>query len=347
MVNLDEIILGEKIGEGKAPNAAVYHGTDPVRGSVAVKVFTKSLLFNLAQWDEHKKIILNEGQRLHESEHRNVVRIYSVQDKLETSQVHLVMEYLSKGSVADEYLKGPLRLSIVKRILTDVAMGLEFMHNRGIYHRDIKPDNILIGNDGAYKIGDFGFATNDIVNGFAQARGYQRHYAPEVVERKVMDARAEVWSLGLTAYRLLHGDLVYRGIGMDERRAVNFTTSLKFLPHIPDDWRRFIKRALHFEPDKRHQNVSEFLNGLGSLNKDIDWLCTFTPQYIAWERKKGNYIIRIEWDKTNLPNTTWIANVISQDGLKKRKIKGSLNAIMHNEANQELEDFFTLQQIKG
>jgi serine/threonine protein kinase len=228
MINLDEIILGEKIGEGKAPNAAVYHGTDPIRGNVAVKVFTKSSLFNAAQWEEHKKIILNEGQHLHESEHRNVVRIHSVHNKIETSQVYLVMEYLSKGSIATEYLNGPIRIQIVKRVLTDIAMGLEFMHNRGIYHRDIKPDNILIGNDGAYKIGDFGFATNDIVNGFAQARGYQRHYAPEVVERKIMDARAEVWSLGLTAYRLLHGDLIYRGIGLDERRAANFTSNHEF-----------------------------------------------------------------------------------------------------------------------
>jgi hypothetical protein len=89
------------------------------------------------------------------------------------------------------------------------------------------------------------------------------------------------------------------------------------------------------------------LNGLSSLNKELDWLCVFTPQYITWERKKGNYTIRVELDKSNLPHTEWVANAISQDGLKKRKIKGSIDAVTHNEDNQELDDFFTLQQIKG
>lgn len=279
--------IGKVLGKGHF--GEVYLGHDQVLGKVAVKILRRTEEEQQKDWQIRKQNLLREGQHLKGAEHDNVVRVYQVLEKENTDVILLVMEECESGSLQSEFEAGPMCISRLRDFLTDVALGLQAVHKRNMIHRDIKPANILIDSRGRAKLGDFGLVTNDILFGYASIAGYIDHLAKEVLEdihNPLTSIRSDVWAFGMTAYRLLHGQVFYSELPPPKEliQKGNFAQKLPWLPHIPGQWRRFIRQAMHDDPYSRIQDASEILKKLEALPVNPDWKCDYCQDNIVWKR---------------------------------------------------------------
>jgi len=239
---------GKVLGSGHFGD--VLLGTDDVHGEVAVKILKQRIGESAGEWEARKVGLLAEGKRLSQAAHPNVVQVHHLLESPTNDEILLVMEYCPGGSLQRRFELGPMQLEEVRRYSTEIATGLHILHTRGMLHRDIKPGNVLLAKRGGAKLGDFGLVTDGLVLGYGSAAGYRDHLAPEVHAGGPTSPGTDIWALGMTIYRLLHGSTWYakapppcsiipRG---------GFAKSLRWLPHIPDQWRRLIRKALERNP---------------------------------------------------------------------------------------------------
>ena len=246
-------VRGSFLGSGGF--GKVYKAVDPVHGDVAIKVLKQALGESDPDWQMRKAGLIHEGQRLSEAHHQNVVNVFSIHES--GDEIMLVLEYCAGGSLDRGYKVGPLTPNTVKVYATQVALGLSALHARGMIHRDIKPANILLDGAGKARVGDFGLVTNNILLGYASAQGYGDHLAIEIHQGNGTSVKTDIWALGMTLYRLLHGDVWYRE-NDSPRRTVpmgGFAGKLRWLPHVPNGWRRLIRKAMHDDTTKRFQTA--------------------------------------------------------------------------------------------
>lgn len=151
-----DLQLGPRIAHGHFGD--VHEGVDAVQGRVAVKVLRQLPGESDPEWVVRREELLSEAQHLKAAEHANIVRIHNLVRHASSQNLHLVMEFCTDGSTVSYYENGPARLNEVRRIATDLCLGLQAVHARGLVHRDIKPGNVL-ESGGRYKVGDFGLVT--------------------------------------------------------------------------------------------------------------------------------------------------------------------------------------------
>jgi len=164
--------------------------------------------------DKLRQALENEIRIMSESDHPNIVRLY---DSLrEGCNLNLILEYCGGGSL-EEYLlkKGPLPEEEVLHWLHELALGLKFLHDRNIVHRDIKPGNLLLYSDSAessLKITDFTFARfldpGDLATTLV---GTPLYMAPEIFQDQKYTEKGDLWSVGVLLYQMLTGTVPYRG----------------------------------------------------------------------------------------------------------------------------------------
>ena len=154
--------------------------------------------------DEFIKAI-DEAKILEKCRHSNIVDIKEV-DIMKTEEgifPYIVTEYLKNGSVQSYLENNFISVHQSIKIISEALLGVEHAHNQGILHRDIKPGNILFSDTGEAKLSDFGLAYGlpDQVFNF---EGYNAHLPLEVLEEKVQDELSDLYSMGITLYRLLN-----------------------------------------------------------------------------------------------------------------------------------------------
>jgi serine/threonine-protein kinase len=225
--------IGPMIGHGHF--GEVYRGCDPAKGDVAVKKLKMLSGESPVEFLARGKKLIEEGRHLQTANHPNVVQVFNVLE--DGAEVCLVIE-LCDRSLFDDYAKGPMCLGQARDVATHVCRGLEKIHYSGLIHRDIKPGNVL-ASGAVFKIGDFGLVTDKILAGYASANGYSDHLPPEFWRDRVTSIKSDVWALGMTTYRLLHGKVFYDehfGSGTDkpQKRVIKggFARRLPWLPHI-------------------------------------------------------------------------------------------------------------------
>ncbi len=166
----------------------------------------------------------------------------------------------------------PLPLTQVIDIATQISSGLAAAHAKGIVHRDIKPQNILVDKDGRVKILDFGLAKLKGVSSLTKESstlGTVHYMSPEQTMGKDVDQRSDIWSLGVVIYEMLTGDVPFKG---DYEQAVIYSI-LNEEPEPVSAWRadvsdsleRMIGKALAKEPERRHASVSEITSDLRKM----------------------------------------------------------------------------------
>ena len=133
--------IGKKLGNGHF--GEVFLGQDSVHGEVAVKVLARKPGQSDAVWDAHKMSFLAEAQNLSKARHANVVQVYSIEEVPGGNSIRFCMDYCSNGSLQSAYDAGPMSTLGVRKVATEVCLGLDALHARGMLHRDIKPGNIL------------------------------------------------------------------------------------------------------------------------------------------------------------------------------------------------------------
>jgi serine/threonine-protein kinase len=223
----------------------VYMGADEIHGEVAVKIFHQAPQESDANWKLRRDSLLSEGQRLQQASHAHVVQVHQLLASPSADAVLLVMEFCSGGSLQRSFDLGPMTLNDVRRRATEITLGLRALHARGMLHRDIKPGNLLVDRRGTTKIGDFGLVTDNLILGYGSVAGYLDHLAPEVYHGLPTSIRTDIWALGTTIYRLLHGANWYAKSPPPHTLIPGggFADKLRWLPHVPKPWRRFVRKS--------------------------------------------------------------------------------------------------------
>jgi serine/threonine-protein kinase len=237
-----------------------------------------------------------------------------------------------------------MTLAQVRKVGTEVLMGLGAIHARGMIHRDIKPANILLNRRSEAQISDFGLVTDELVLGYAGQAGYSDHIAYEVWNNVGTSAKSDIWALGMTLYRLLHGKVWYESAPRprDIVRLGGLANTLKWLPHIPKPWRRVVRKMLNDDPGARYQNAGQALGGLARLPVTPTWLPTVTPALVRWEQLKGARRVVVEWRRHAQRKHEWRAWREPVGAGRDKQLSASTGTIGGSQIVRELEDFFAI-----
>lgn len=209
--------------------------------------------------------------------HPNIAQIYDVVTF--NGQDFVVMEFVEGHTLADLLTRGPLPPGEVARIGAQIARALSFAHRRGVIHRDIKSENVMVTPDGTAKVLDFGLAQ---LQGLPREQrltqeglvvGTSRAMSPEQAMGKPLDHRSDIFSLGSLLYEAATGRPAFAGETVLETmhkvaRAEYVPLSVA-APRVPRELAEVIERCLERDPDKRFQDALEIANALASVSQTL------------------------------------------------------------------------------
>ena len=259
----------EKIGEGGM--ATVYKARcNILKRYVAVKVLREEFTTD----EEFIRRFNTEAQAAASLTHPNIVSIFDVGH--EDNIYYIVME-LVQGKTLKEIINedGVLPWKWSVNIAIQVASALETAHKNNIVHRDIKPHNIIITEDGIAKVTDFGIAkavSNSTITAFGTTIGSVHYFSPEHARGGYTDAKSDIYSLGVVMYEMLTGRVPF-----DADTPVSIALKhmqekpvepMKLNPSIPLAINKIIMKAMEKEPSLRYQNATEMLKDLSMALKD-------------------------------------------------------------------------------
>lgn len=225
-----------------------------------------------AQNEEFRKRFRAESQAVAMLSHPNIVSVYDVSHSDDVE--YIVMELID-GITLKEYLrqKGAIAPSEALDFTMQIAKALEHAHGKGIIHRDIKPQNIMLLKNGMIKVADFGIAElqNDIEESNGETVGSVHYIAPEQARGAAPDARSDIYSLGIVMYEMLTGRLPYVG-DTDVEVAVKHMNTVpvsprEIVPEIPEELERICLKAMDADIDARYQTAGELLRDLEQFKK--------------------------------------------------------------------------------
>ena len=276
----------EEVGLGGM--ATVYKAKDHVLNRlVAVKVLKDEFTTDT----DFIKRFNTEAQAAASLSHPNIVSIYDVGHEDENNLYYIVME-LVQGKTLKEIInsEGVLSWKWAVNIAMQIASALELAHKNGIVHRDIKPHNIIITEDGIAKVTDFGIAkavSNSTITAFGTTIGSVHYFSPEQAKGGFTDAKSDLYSLGVVMYEMLTGKVPFdadtpvsvalKHMQEDPKEPIELN------PEIPTAVNQIVVKAMQKEPSARYQNATEMLHDLSKALKDPD------GDFVIIENKDGGY----------------------------------------------------------
>lgn len=219
--------------------------------------------------DEYKLRFVREARAAAKVQHPNVVAIYDIGS--DEGKAYIAMEYV-EGPNLHKYLtsKGKLEVREAVSIVIQTASALEAVHESGIIHRDIKPDNILIAKGGLVKLMDFGLARGDDMRLTASriVMGTPCYMSPEQAKGEKTDHRTDIYALGLVLYECLTGRTVFADGDVLRRQVQEMPPPPSSMVHnIPQELDQVIMKCIAKKADERYQSVSELIAHLRAVPK--------------------------------------------------------------------------------
>lgn len=259
----DRYELRERIGQGGG--STVYRAIDHRLGrDVAVKVLGPELASDPAFVERFRR----EARAAASLSHPNVVAVHDWGER--DGSYHIVMELVAGNDLKSEIRhRGALPEAEALRIAMQIAAGLDAAHRRGVIHRDLKPQNVLLDPNGHVKVADFGIAR---VSGQSQLTrtdelfGTVHYLSPEQAEGKPADERSDLYSLGIVLYEMLTGTLPFEAdtpiavASMHLREAPPPPRTIR--PELSRETESVVLRALEKDPARRYQSASAMREGL-------------------------------------------------------------------------------------
>lgn len=251
--------------------ADVYLANDITTGrKVAVKILKEEYLTN----EDFKRRFRNESKAIALLSHPNIVKIYDVSfgDRVQ----FIVMEYVP-GITLKEYIQqqGKVGWKETVHFTVQILRALQHAHDNGIVHRDVKPQNVMLLQDGTVKVMDFGIARFARENGRTiseKAIGSVHYISPEQARGEVADERSDIYSVGILMYELLTGQLPFDGespvaIALKQMQA-EAKRPRELNPDIPEGLEEIVMRAMKKDPDLRYQSASEMLRDIDEFKRN-------------------------------------------------------------------------------
>ena len=283
-----------KIGSGGFGSVYRAYGLSSGRA-----VALKTLNPELAASDHFIERFRRESLLTAEINHPNVIRIL---DEGEDGGVHFIAMEMMSLSLRDALSTGSLPMSRAMDICRQAALGLKAAHDRGVIHRDVKPENILIGANGTVKVSDFGIAHADSLPNLTATGvgiGTDRYMSPEQIkDSKRVDARADVYSLGVTLYEMLTGKCCDLGEPAKASR-----------PAIPSELGRIVDKCIEPDRENRYANADDLLQEIA--NPALINRCALIDIY---EAANGDNWNRNDNWLTDAPLGSWYGVTANRDG---------------------------------
>ena len=263
--------LLEKVGEGGM--AIVYKARcNKLNRFVAVKILKKEYADNKEIVDKFK----NEAMAVAKLSDSNIVNVLDV--GTDDNENYIVMEYVNGKTLkelVEEY--GKLNYDRAVTISLQIANALECAHKNGIVHRDIKPQNILVTEEGIAKVTDFGIAKSTdsgTLTNTSTILGSAHYFSPEQAKGAMVDFRSDIYSLGIVMYEMVTGDVPFDGESP-------VTIALKHIqenpinpriinPKIPDRYSEIILKCMEKDVNDRYSNVKELIEDLKKIKSNSE-----------------------------------------------------------------------------
>lgn len=305
----------EKI-HSEGVNSALYLAEDiQLCSKFIIKQIDKNKFKNPDRYFEESKKIYNV-------KHPNIIPIKYA--SFDDRYIYIIMPYLKNGSLYTIIKNRNLTIREVIKYSVDFLSAIYYIHEKGILHCDIKPNNILISDENKAILTDFGSAVYLNNNGTAKLRNvYYKHIAPEQCNNLIIDKRLDIYQIGTTLYRMCNGNEEYNRQAKKYKDINNlkiacargkFPIRKKYLPHIPRKMIYIIEKCINVNPNERYFNVLDIMNDISMINENLDW---------SYERiNKDKYTWRVQKEYKNIEiilyqeNKLWNID-INNDGRKK------------------------------
>ena len=261
--------IHEIIGVGGM--AVVYKAYDNIdQRVVAVKILKDEFLAN----EEFRRRFQNESKAIAVLSHPNIVKVLDVSfgDRLQ----YIVMEYV-EGITLKEYIQQQKKIKIREALyfIMQILRALQHAHDKGIVHRDIKPQNILLISNGTIKVTDFGiamFSRGETKSMTEDAIGSVHYISPEQAKGSVTDAKSDIYSIGVVLYEMLTGCLPFQSENAVSVALMQLQKEPKrpreINPDIPVGLEQIIMRAMQKNTADRYQSAAEMLVDLGEFGRN-------------------------------------------------------------------------------
>ena len=278
-------LIESLIGVGGMAN--VYRGKDIQTGNIiAVKVLKPELMDN----EELVRRFKNESKAISILNHPNIVKVYdvSVSDNLQYYRHGVRGRHHAEG--VPQQRGGALTWKETVHFATQILAALDHAHNKGIIHRDVKPQNIMLLADGSIKMMDFGIARFSRAQSQTvsdKAIGSVHYISPEQAKGDKTDARTDIYSVGVMLYEMLSGHLPFDGNGAVSIAIMQISEKPRPLaevaPDIPEGLRQITEKAMNKDPNERYQSAREMLDAITefkhnpSIKFEYEYMTTDTP----------------------------------------------------------------------
>lgn len=207
---------------------------------------------------------LREGRTVAQMSHPNILSVFDI-GAVEHSY-YLAMEYIPGGDLKELMKSRPLPESRAIEILRQVAAALDYAHQKGFVHRDVKPENVLLREDGSVVLTDFGIAkaigSSTKMTGTGTTIGTAHYMSPEQARGQKVDGRSDIYSLGVVFYEMLTGQVPYQAEDSFAIALKHINDPTPQLPSYLSSWQPLLEKMLAKDPDQRTRNVSEVLAAL-------------------------------------------------------------------------------------
>ncbi|MBQ8572184.1 MAG: Stk1 family PASTA domain-containing Ser/Thr kinase [Ruminococcus sp.] len=299
--------IRELIGIGGMAN--VYRCYDTIDDrEVAIKILKDEYLNNL----EFIRRFKNESKAIAVLSHPNIVKVFDVSfgDMIQ----YIVMEYID-GITLKEYIQqqGVLTWKETVHLISQVLAALSHAHSKGVVHRDVKPQNMMLLSDGTIKVTDFGIArfSNNTKTMTEQAIGSVHYIAPEQAKGDITDGRTDIYSLGVMMYEMLTGKLPYDGDNAVSVALMHLQLTpdspCELNSDIPEGLEEITLKAMQKQPSDRYQSAQEMLSDIERfrLNPSVK----FEYKYL-FDKQATKYVDAINKVRSNRAES---ADEVSKD----------------------------------